>query len=139
MAADPQLLNAPEGTFVVGEGVIQNGDGTFRVNDVRVLPRQWHTAFTDGRRIDEGVVYDASYVKLREIQLGYTFPDKLLSKSPIRNLSLTFVARNLALWSDVPHIDPEVLSFTGGTALPGIEFMSIPSSRSYGVNVGFKF
>ena len=139
VAADPQLLNAPEGTFVVGEGVIQNSDGSFRVNDVRVLPRQWHTAFTDGRRIDEGVVYDASYVKLREVQFGYTFPDKIFGKAPFRSLNLTFVARNLALWSDVPHIDPEVLSFSGGTALPGIEFMSIPSSRSYGVNVGFKF
>ena len=40
---------------------------------------------------------------------------------------------------NVPHVDPEVMSFTGGTALPGIEHMSIPSSRSFGINLSMKF
>ncbi|MBX2896248.1 MAG: SusC/RagA family TonB-linked outer membrane protein [Cyclobacteriaceae bacterium] len=139
VTADPQLLNAPEGTYVVGKGVVANGDGTFSVNTRRVLPRQWHTAWTGGRNIAEGVMYDASFVKLRELQVGYTFPDKFFSKTPFRSVSIAFVGRNLALWTDVPHIDPEVMSYTGGTALPGIEYMSIPSSRSYGVNIGLKF
>ena len=136
---DPQLLNAPAGTYVIGDGVQQNGDGTFRVNERRVLPRQWHTAWTGGRNIAEGVIYDASFVKLRELQLGYTIPDKVFRKTPFRSVTVAVVGRNLALWTDVPHIDPEVMSFTGGTALPGIEFMSIPSSRSYGFNIGLKF
>jgi len=139
VAADPTLANAPVGTYVVGEGVVQNGDGTFSPNTTRVLPRQWHTAWTAGRNIDEGVIYDASFVKLREVQIGYTFPNKIFGNLPLRDLSITLVGRNLALWTDVPHIDPEVMSFTGGTALPGIEFMSIPSSRSYGFNLGLKF
>ncbi|AYB29699.1 SusC/RagA family TonB-linked outer membrane protein [Chryseolinea soli] len=136
---DPQLLNAPAGTYVVGEGVNQNADGSFRVNDHRVLPRQWHSAWTGGRSIAEGVMYDASFVKLREVQLGYTFPDKFFGKVPFRSVSIALVGRNLALWTDVPHIDPEVMSYSGGTALPGIEYMSIPSSRSYGFNVSLKF
>ncbi len=139
VAGDPQLLNAPEGTYVVGDGVVSNGDGTFSVNDRRVLPRQWHTAWTGGRNIAEGATFDASFVKLREVQVGYTFPDKFFTKTPFRSVSIAFVGRNLALWTDVPHIDPEVMSYTGGTALPGIEYMSIPSSRSYGVNIGLKF
>jgi TonB-linked SusC/RagA family outer membrane protein len=137
--ADPQLLNAPVGTYVVGEGVVQNPDGTFRVNDIRVLPRQWHTAWTGGRRIAEGVVYDASFVKLREVQIGYTFSNKVLGNHKIHSVSIALVGRNLALWTDVPHIDPEVMSYTGGTALPGIEYMSIPSSRSIGFNLSLKF
>ena len=137
--ADPQLLNAPVGTYVIGDGVISNGDGTFSENTRRVLPRQWHTAWTGGRNIAEGAMYDASFTKLREIQVGYTFPDKLFAKTPFRSVNISFVGRNLALWTDVPHIDPETMSYSGGTALPGIEFMSIPSSRSYGVNVGLKF
>lgn len=139
VVADPQLLNAPAGTYVIGQGVAQNADGTFRVNDRRILPRQWHTAWTGGRNIAEGAVFDASFVKLREIQFGYTIPNKVFSKTPFRDVTITLVGRNLALWTDVPHIDPEVLSYTGGTALPGIEWMSIPSSRSYGFNVGLKF
>jgi TonB-linked SusC/RagA family outer membrane protein len=137
--SDPTLSNAPVGTYVIGQGVVQNTDGTFSVNTRRVLPRQWHTAWTGGRSIAEGAVYDASFVKLRELQIGYMFPDKLFGRTPFRNVSLSLVGRNLALWTDVPHIDPEVLSFSGGTALPGIEFMSIPSSRSYGFNISMKF
>ncbi len=139
VAGDPQLLNAPEGTYVIGDGVVSNGDGTFSVNETRVLPRQWHSAWTGGRNIAEGVTYDASFVKLREMQIGYTFSDKVFTKTPFRSVSIAFVGRNLALWTDVPHIDPEVMSYSGGTALPGIEYMSIPSSRSYGFNIGLKF
>jgi TonB-linked SusC/RagA family outer membrane protein len=139
VVADPQLLNAPAGTYVIGRGVAQNADGSFRVNDRRILPRQWHTAWTGGRNIAEGAIYDASFVKLRELQIGYTIPNKVFEKTPFRDVTVTLVGRNLALWTEVPHIDPEVLSYTGGTALPGIEWMSIPSSRSYGFNVGLKF
>jgi TonB-linked SusC/RagA family outer membrane protein len=136
---DPQLLNAPAGTFVVGQGVTQNPDGTFRVNDRRVLPRQWHTAWTAGRRMHEGSVFDASFVKLREMQIAYTIPNKVFAKTPFRDVNIALVGRNLALWTDVPHIDPEMMSFVGGTALPGIEWMYIPSARSYGFNLGLKF
>ncbi len=138
-AADPRLLNAPVGTYVVGAGVNQNPDGSFKANDNRVLPRQWHSAYTGGRNIAEGVVYDASFVKLREVQLGYSIPDKFFKKLPFRSVSISLVGRNLALWTNVPHIDPEVMSYSGGTALPGIENMSIPSSRSYGFNISCKF
>jgi hypothetical protein len=78
-------------------------------------------------------------VKLRELQIGFNFPTDVLKNTPFKAATLSFVGRNLALWSNVPHVDPEVMSYTGGTALPGIEYMSIPSSRSYGVNLSLKF
>lgn len=127
------------GNGVVGAGVIQNTDGSFSANTKKVTAREWHTAWTAGRGIAEGVMYSASYVKLREVQIGYSIPDKLFKKTPFHNCAITFVGRNLLVWSDIPHVDPEVMSFTGGTALPGIEYMSIPSSRSYGVNLSLKF
>lgn len=137
--ADPGSLNAPVGTYVVGDGVVQNADGSFSANTNRVLPRQWHSAWTGGRNIAEGVMYDASFVKLREVQIGYTLPDRIFANTPFRSVSVALVGRNLALWTDVPHVDPEVMSYSGGTALPGIEYMSIPSSRSYGFNIGLRF
>jgi hypothetical protein len=48
------------------------------------------------------------------------------------------VGRNLLLWDRVPHVDPENMSYAGGTALPGIENMAIPSTRSYGINLRVK-
>ena len=59
--------------------------------------------------------YDATYVKLREVALGYTFPKKLLRKTPFQSLRLSAVGRNLAiLFQNTPQgIDPEATSTTG--------------------------
>jgi hypothetical protein len=120
-------------------GIITDSSGGFSPNTTKVTAREWHTAWTGGRGIAEGVMYDASFIKLRELQIGYTLPDKWFGKSPFRSVSVNLVGRNLLLWDRVPHVDPEVMSYTGGTALPGIENMSIPTTRSYGVNLSFKF
>lgn len=128
-----------EGNGVIGEGVIQQADGSFKPNDVELSAREWHTSLTLGRRLIEPMVYDASYVKLREVRLGYTLPNSLLGKSPIRDISLSVVGRNLAVWSKVPHVDPETASTVGGTIIPGVESVALPSARSIGFNLNFKF
>jgi hypothetical protein len=127
-----------EGNGVIGQGVVQNADGSFSPNTRKISVREWHTAWTDGRSLAEGVMYDASFVKLRELQIGYTIPDKVFGKTPFRGATISLVGRNLFLWSNVPHVDPETMAYNDGTALPGIEYMSIPSSRSYGINLSFK-
>lgn len=128
------------GNGVIGQGVVfSNGNsGTISTNTRKVSAREWHTAWTGGRSIAEGVMYDASFVKLREVQIGYTIPDKVFGKFPVRGATISFVGRNLFLWDKVPHVDPETMSYSGGTALPGIEYMSLPSTRSYGINLSFK-
>lgn len=136
--ADGYDLTKP-GNGVIGEGVVQNGDKSFSPNTVKLSAREWHTSYTLGRRLVEGVIYDASFVKLREVRLGYTIPNRLLGKAPIRDISLSFVGRNLALWSDVPHVDPETASTSGGTIIPGVESVALPSTRSWGFNVNFRF
>ena len=128
------------GNGVIGQGVVfSNGtNGTISPNTTKLAAREWHTAWTNGRGLAEGVMYDASFVKLRELQIGYTIPDRLFGKSPFRGMTISLVGRNLLLWDKVPHVDPENMSYSGGTALPGIEYMSIPTTRSYGVNLSFK-
>jgi TonB-linked SusC/RagA family outer membrane protein len=126
------------GNGVIGQGVVVSGTG-FAPNARKVTAREWHSAYTGGRGIAEGVMYDASFVKLRELQIGFNFPTKLLAKSPFTMATLSFVGRNLWLKDNVPHVDPENMSYSGGTALPGIENMAIPSTRSFGVNLSLKF
>ncbi len=126
------------GNGVIGNGVTVSG-GTFIPNTKQVSAREWHTAYTSGRNIAEGVMYDASFVKLRELQIGYSFSSTLLSKTPFTSINISLVGRNLWLKDNVPHVDPENMSFNGGTALPGIEAMAIPSSKSFGVNLSLKF
>ncbi|MBN8676776.1 MAG: SusC/RagA family TonB-linked outer membrane protein [Chitinophagales bacterium] len=128
-----------EGNGVIGEGVVQNADGSFSPNAVKLSAREWHTTYTLGRSLIEGVMYDASFTKLREVKLGYTLPNRLLKGSALRDLSLSVVGRNLALWTKVPHIDPETSSTAGGTVIPGVESVALPSTRSWGVNLSFRF
>ncbi|MBL7761689.1 MAG: SusC/RagA family TonB-linked outer membrane protein [Sediminibacterium sp.] len=125
------------GNGVIGQGVVFT-NGVISENTKKLTAREWHTAYTGGRGIAEGVMYDASFVKLRELTIGYTIPDKFFGKLPVRGATISFVGRNLFVWDNVPHVDPENMSLSGGTALPGIEYMAIPSTRSYGFNLSFK-
>ena len=134
-----------EGTLVgrengmVGEGVIDNGDGTFRPNDIIVPSRDWNYQFFRRESNIESAAWDASFTKLREVKFGYTFPNSLFGDVPISDLNVSVVGRNLALWTQNPHFDPENMSMVGGTLVPGVENMAYPSPRSYGFNINFKF
>ena len=136
--ADGYDLSKP-GNGVVGEGVVQQGDGSFAPNTTKLSSREWHTSYTLGRRLIEGVMYDASFTKLREITLSYSIPNRLTQRAGISNITISAVGRNLALWSKVPHVDPETASTSGGTIIPGVESVAIPSTRSFGFNVGLNF
>jgi TonB-linked SusC/RagA family outer membrane protein len=117
-------------------GVIDNGDGTYRQNDIPVNPEAYWKSAADNA--PSMFVYDNSYIKCREITFGYTFPEKMLSKMKIvKSLSLSFVARNpFIVWKNIPNIDPDSGYNTSGL---GLEYGSLPSRRSYGFNVNVKF
>ena len=128
-----------EGNGVIGDGVVLQADGTFAPNTTKLSAREWHTSYTLGRRLIEGVMYDASFTKLREVTLSYTIPNKITQRAGLKNVTISAVGRNLALWSKVPHVDPETASTSGGTIIPGVESVAIPSTRSFGFNLGLTF
>jgi hypothetical protein len=120
---------------------VRNGEGAitgYTANDVKLSAREWHSTITLGRSLIEGMMYDASFVKLREVKLGYTLPGKLTQNFPLKDVTISFVGRNLFLWTDAPHVDPETASSNAGTIIPGVESVAIPSARSYGFNLSFK-
>jgi hypothetical protein len=120
----------------IAPGVIDNGDGTYRPNDIVINPEDyWSHAASYAPSM---FIYDNSYVKCREITFGYTFPEKMLSNLKIvKSLSLSFVARNpFIIWKNIPNIDPDSGYNTSGM---GLEYGSLPSRRSYGFNVNIKF
>jgi len=123
---------------IISEGVIQNADGSYRPNDVRLSGRDFYW-WKYNRGNEEVGMFDASFLKLREVKLGYTLPAKLIQKTPFESITIAVVGRNLALWTENPHFDPETLSFNGGTIVPGVEDMATPSSKSYGFNLNIKF
>jgi len=90
--------------------------------------------------IAEGSTFDASFIKLREIGLSYTFTSKMLEKTPIRGLKIGIEGRNVALLkSNVPHIDPEVGLFGSANDGAGIERGGLPTTRSIGFNIKLNF
>jgi hypothetical protein len=83
-------------------------------------------------------VYDASYIKLREISFGYNLPAKTLAKTPLSSVNISVVGRNLWLiHKNMPYYDPE-LSLSAGN-IQGIADGAYPSTRTFGFNlrVGF--
>lgn len=120
---------------IILPGVISDGTGGYKANDI-VLSAQDYTA-NHYNRVDAANVFDASYWKLREITLGYTLPKKLLGDT-ISDVTFTAFARNLFTWRLAWDIDPETASYSSGN-VQGIEGGSLPSTRTYGINVQFKF
>jgi outer membrane receptor protein involved in Fe transport len=83
--------------------------------------------------IGEPYVYDDSFVKLREIRLGYDLPPRLASRLSATAVNIAFVGRNVFTHSNVPNVDPEVTYGTGNSN--GLEYAELPVPRSFGFNV----
>jgi TonB-linked SusC/RagA family outer membrane protein len=88
----------------------------------------------------ESVIQDATYIKLRNVSVGYVLPAKLIEKTPLKSASLTITGRNL--WIHSPHFtgaDPETNSFGASNGSLGIYSYSTPTARSFNISlkVGF--
>lgn len=121
-------------------GVILPGvqaDGT--KNDVRADFTTYQNPYGRyGNAPDAQFVYDASYIKLREVTFSYNFTKKMLSKLPFTNAKLSVTGRNLWIISkDLPYADPEQ-SFGAGN-VQGFQIGAYPSVREYGFNVKLDF
>lgn len=124
-------------TFIV-DGVVANPDGTWSKNETVIGGDLAVTRFDYENRLNgitESSVYDASFVKLREISLGYTFNKFMNDKV---NLRVSGFARNILLWSKLPNLDPEASQGNGNMA-GGFEQWSIPQTKSIGVSVNVTF
>ncbi len=129
--------------------VVENEDGTTRIqytdangvdvndpvaNTTRIDAESWGGWHYAGPA--EANIFDADYVKLRELRLSYTIPSKLTG--PVQNLTVSAFGRNLAIWgADIKHIDPE--NTTGSGNIQGIEGGALPSLRYFGFGLNFNF
>ena len=104
-------------------------------NDITVGAQEFNSMFYGNL---ESHLFDATYVKLRELRLGYRLPASWLQTTPMRSVDLGLVGRNLLiLHKDAPHIDPET-AFNAGN-LQGLESNQFPAVRSFGFNVRVGF
>lgn len=88
--------------------------------------------------IAEANVWDADYVKLREVVLSYQLPRSFVSRFHVQAASLSLTARNLwIIYKDVPNVDPELARGTGNAQ--GYESLSLPTTRQVGLNLKIQF
>lgn len=116
---------------IMVEGVTESGS---KNEEVVSAEKYYHRIYS----IAEANVYDVSYVKLREVALSYRLPRLWTQKLHLQEASVTLTGRNLwTIYKSVPNIDPESALTTGNAQ--GVEAYSLPTTRSFGVNLSVKF
>lgn len=116
---------------IIVPGVKQDGTP----NDIKVCPQDYfHSIFGNHER----GIFDASFIKLREITLGWNVPRSITGRLGFNSARLSLIGRNMWLWTpkEQRHIDPETLFDTGNRQ--GVEFGQFPTPRSFGFSLSIQ-
>lgn len=108
-------------------------------NPEAAIPRASIQDPNDNDRISDRYVEDGSYIRLKNITLGYTFPSKLIKKFGINNLRLYANIQNLLTITGYDGYDPEIGASTQSTNVYGLDYGRYPSPTvySFGLNISF--
>jgi hypothetical protein len=129
-------------TGVIQNGVDENGDPIYEPFEKTLTPQEasnyWGDVGGETNAKTDLFIYDASFIKLRQVTLGYSLPRAILAKTPLRSVTVSFIGRNLAIiHKNVPNIDPES-GYSNGNA-QGLEYFGFPATRSYGFDLKLQF
>ncbi len=113
-------------------GVVVKGidDVTGKPNTINITAENYYQSLFE---IHEPFIYDDTYLKLRELRVGYDLTPYWAHKFYAQSVNIAFVGRNLWTHTNVPNIDPEFSYSTG--AFQGVEFAALPNAKSVGFNV----
>jgi len=143
MGLHKQTLAYREGGMPI-EGVIQKGTATdgspiYEPLSITLNQEQTYNYWRNlASRAQENFIYDASFIKLRQVSIEYSLPPAIMAKLPLANIAVSFVGRNLAIiYKNTENIDPESTYTNSG--MQGIDQFPLPGTRSYGFNVRLTF
>jgi TonB-linked SusC/RagA family outer membrane protein len=118
-------------------------DGVTTAGSVNTTPVSAEKYWTSVASVDEEFIYDASYMKMSEIALGYNLPKSLLSKVPnqlLKSARISLVGRNLFyFYKHTPGTTPDASAYSSGYLAQAFDFAPVPGTRTYGftLNLGF--
>jgi len=142
-AGKNDLGNPVRNSIADGGGIIYKGvtsDG--KINTKRVDISTLFGAYGYYRNPAKAFVYDAGFVKLREVALNYTLPEKVVSKlgnNVFKGIDVSVVGRNLwIIHKNLPYADPEDIISSGNAAL-GYQVGSYPTARTFAFNLKLRF
>lgn len=128
-------------TGIIGAGVVNIGTADnpqYAVNTTVVSAQDYNNTFFD-RGNEASALYDASYVKLRQLSIYYNFPQAMVSAIGFNKIKLGLVGSNLLLFTENPHFDPELNALQEQNITFGVEDFSYPSTRSFGISLKTEF
>lgn len=133
------LLDITAANGVREKGIIAEGVTTDGKPNQTVLDAATYFQGNEGKLLSRANLYDASYIYLREVKLGYNLPAAWYKKVHAQNARLSLYGRNLWLIkSNAPNVDPSNI-LNSASNVQGIEGGALPSVRSYGVNLNISF
>lgn len=133
-----QNITPVEGVYCIAPGVVDNGDGTYSPNQKIVTLESYYKEYYRIGNVETNT-FDTSYLKLREMRIDYKLPKSWLKNTFISNATVGVYGRNLLCITSYPMFDPETTSLDGNTFVPGVEVGTLPTSRSFGVNLKADF
>lgn len=141
LAEQGKTTNTLPGRYsgIIGNGVIANGDGTYRQNDVIATDIDEYYRSHYGQDNAEGNTFSTDFIKFREARLDYTFPKKLVGRYNIDRATVGIYGRNLFIWTPWPIFDPEFGTLDNGDIVRGFEIAQFPSTRTFGLNLVLGF
>ena len=123
---------------IVGQGVVLQSNGTYLPNAVTVAASSYYdNYYTIGN--GETNIFDASFIKIREVRIEFNLPDSVLKKIGMKSASIALYGRDLFNFTKFPGFDPEGGNLDNGTLTPGVELAQFPSTRTIGTNFTLKF
>jgi TonB-linked SusC/RagA family outer membrane protein len=126
--------------LMVGSGVVNRGTAdqpNYVPNTTRVSYQTYYETMVAG--ITEPMVYNAGFIKLRQVTLGYDFTRFLPRTFFIKGLRVNAIANNVAILKKwVPNIDPEQFGYSSDNIV-GLESTGLPTARSIGFNLNARF
>lgn len=127
-----------EDGMMVGEGVVQNADGSYSPNTTRILVSKYYSDYYRRANVETNS-FDASYIKLRDARIGYVFPKTITESMKLREMSISLYGKNLWMWTKFPIFDPEAATLDDSDITPGVDIGALPSTRTVGLNFNVKF
>ncbi len=105
---------------------------------------QWTPGFYpvtghDGQRTGTNLVQNASYVRLKTLELGYTLPKQLLTRVGIKSLRFYLSGYNLLTFTPLKNVDPERPGSAGGASTNSIDIYNYPVNKTYTLGASIKF
>lgn len=123
---------------IIGDGVVKLADGTFTPNTKKVEASAYYDNYYQISNAESNI-FDASFLKIREVRIEFTLPVNALKRLGVQRTSIAFWGRDLFNFTKFPGFDPEGGNLNNGTLTPGVELAQFPSNRTIGTNLTFKF